>query len=138
MGTENPAHYKSHPSGIECIQVIYPLPYGAGNAIKYLWRLGMKDEDLQELTKAMWYVVHSMEAGVVRPELPFDSAIALDWWHRHENAGYRREAIVDIYNGRYFLALDTIKHWYAEIGGMDVKDVPIPQVPNIKNSGGME
>jgi len=40
MGAENPEHYKNHPSGIECIQVIYPLFYGAGNAIKYLWRLG--------------------------------------------------------------------------------------------------
>jgi len=66
MGAENPAHYKSHASGVECIQVIYPLYYGAGNAIKYLWRLGMKDSDLQELTKAMWYVIHSKEAGTAR------------------------------------------------------------------------
>ena len=133
MGAENPAHYKSHASGVECIQVIYPLYYGAGNAIKYLWRLGMKDSDLQELTKAMWYVIHSKEAGMEQPELmPFDSAIALNLWRQHEPAGYRKEAITCIYLGQYDNALELMKFWYGTIAKVEnIEDVPLPVVPSV-------
>lgn len=132
MGAENPSHYKSHPSGVECIQVIYPLYYGAGNAIKYLWRLGMKDADLQELTKAMWYVIHSENANLPKRELmPFDSSVALDLWYNFELGGFRRDAITKIYLGDYAEALEIMKRWYAFIAGIDVKDVPLPNVPNV-------
>ena len=52
----NPDHYKSHPSGVECIQITEHFNFNIGNAIKYLWRAGMKDETEQELTKAVWYL----------------------------------------------------------------------------------
>ena len=52
----SPAHYTSHPSGIECIEITRHMNFNLGNAIKYIWRAGMKDEYLQELKKARWYI----------------------------------------------------------------------------------
>ena len=52
----NPKHYKSHPSGIECIEIRRHLTSNRADAIKYLWRLGKKDESNQELRKAIWYL----------------------------------------------------------------------------------
>jgi len=52
----NPAHYKSHPSGIECIQVTEHMGFLAGNAVKYLWRAGSKGDEVEDLRKALWYI----------------------------------------------------------------------------------
>lgn len=54
----NPAHYKSHPSGVECIVVTRHMSFNIGNVIKYLWRAGLKDQTptLQDLKKAAWYL----------------------------------------------------------------------------------
>jgi hypothetical protein len=52
----NPNHYKSHPSGIECIQITEHLNFCRGNAIKYLWRAGEKGDVIEDLRKAKWYV----------------------------------------------------------------------------------
>lgn len=52
----HPEHYTSHPSGIECIDVIEHLPFCIGAAIKYLWRCGLKGSDIEDLRKAEWYV----------------------------------------------------------------------------------
>ncbi len=53
---EHPPHYNGHPSGVECITVVEHLTFNVGNAIKYLWRAGLKDALLQDLKKARWYV----------------------------------------------------------------------------------
>ena len=54
----HPGHYTSHPSKVECIQVTEHLNFCIGNAIKYLWRAGLKDgnSDIQDLKKAVWYI----------------------------------------------------------------------------------
>ena len=52
----NPAHYKASPSGVEAIDVIEHMPFNVGTAVKYLWRLGLKDDPVQELKKARWYI----------------------------------------------------------------------------------
>lgn len=52
----NPKHYTQHPSKIECIEITRHLSFNRGNAIKYLWRCGKKDEVQQELQKALWYL----------------------------------------------------------------------------------
>lgn len=51
-----PIHYTSHPSGIECIEITRHMNFNLGNAIKYIWRAGLKDDRLQELKKARWYI----------------------------------------------------------------------------------
>lgn len=52
----HPEHYCAHPSGVECIQVAEHFNFCVGNAIKYLWRAGLKGDALEDLQKARWYV----------------------------------------------------------------------------------
>lgn len=52
----HPAHYTSHPSGIECIEVTRWMNFNLGNAIKYIWRAGNKGNALEDLKKARWYL----------------------------------------------------------------------------------
>lgn len=62
----HPPHYTSHPSGVECIDVIEHLPFNVGAAIKYLWRCELKGAHLEDLKKARWYVEREIarrEAG---------------------------------------------------------------------------
>lgn len=39
----HPSHYTSDPSGVECITVTRHRNFNVGNAMKYLWRAGLKD-----------------------------------------------------------------------------------------------
>lgn len=52
----HPQHYTSHPSGVECIQVTEHMGFCVGNAIKYLWRAGLKGSTVEDLKKARWYI----------------------------------------------------------------------------------
>jgi hypothetical protein len=54
----NPPHYTSDPSGIECIEVTRHRNFNIGNAIKYLWRAGIKDDSrqIEDLKKAIFYI----------------------------------------------------------------------------------
>lgn len=54
----HPKHYTSDPSGVECIQVTRHRNFNIGNALKYLWRAGLKDSNpqTQDLRKAIWYI----------------------------------------------------------------------------------
>ena len=53
-----PKHYNSHPSGIECIDIVKHHDFCTGNAIKYLWRQGLKDGEssVKDLKKAAYYI----------------------------------------------------------------------------------
>lgn len=52
----NPAHYRRHPSGIECIEVTRHMNFNTGNAIKYIWRYLDKGDPIENLKKAQWYL----------------------------------------------------------------------------------
>ena len=52
----HPPHYTAHPSGVECITVTEHMNFCIGNAMKYLWRAGLKGDALEDLKKARWYV----------------------------------------------------------------------------------
>lgn len=52
----NPSHYRSHPSGVEAIQITEHLNFCIGNAMKYLWRAGLKGDAVEDLNKAKWYI----------------------------------------------------------------------------------
>lgn len=60
----HPSYYTSHPSGIECIEITRYYCFSIGNAIKYLWRAGLKKEmgledkekEVEDLRKAIWYI----------------------------------------------------------------------------------
>lgn len=49
---KHPNHYNQNPSGVECIEIIQHMNFNVGSAVKYLWRLGKKDDAIQELKKA--------------------------------------------------------------------------------------
>lgn len=53
---DHPAHYTSNPSGIEAIDVCEHLNFCRGNAMKYIWRAGLKDSEVEDLKKARWYL----------------------------------------------------------------------------------
>lgn len=61
----HPKHYTSDPSGIECIDITRHRNFNIGNAIKYLWRAGLKidadkssiNKQIEDLEKAVWYIV---------------------------------------------------------------------------------
>jgi hypothetical protein len=52
----NPPHYQAHPSGIECIEITEHMNFCLGNAIKYIWRAGLKNNAIEDLEKARWYL----------------------------------------------------------------------------------
>lgn len=77
----HPKHYNQHPAGIECIDVIEHMTLNIGNAVKYVWRAGLKVDsshmasgdagvtaaEVQDLHKAIWYIQREIE----RIEQPF-------------------------------------------------------------------
>lgn len=63
MDKISPEYYKNHPSGVECIDITRHYCFDIGNAIKYLWRAGLKQEgytsigkEIEDLHKAIWYI----------------------------------------------------------------------------------
>jgi hypothetical protein len=56
-----PAHYRSHPSGIECIQITEHMSFNLGNAIKYIWRADLKGDAVTDLEKARWYIEREID-----------------------------------------------------------------------------
>lgn len=54
----HPDHYNSHPSGIECIEVVQHFGFNIGNVVKYCWREGLKHNDggIEDLKKARFYL----------------------------------------------------------------------------------
>ena len=60
----HPDHYTSNPSGVECIEINRHRNFKIGNAFKYLWRAGLKDDaskgklqkQVEDLRKAVFYI----------------------------------------------------------------------------------
>ena len=52
----HPTHYTSHPSGVECIDIAEHMNFCLGNALKYIWRAGLKGDAVEDLKKARWYI----------------------------------------------------------------------------------
>jgi len=57
----NPSHYKQHPSGIEAIDVCEHMGFNVGNAVKYLFRAGLKGSQIEDLKKSCWYINREIE-----------------------------------------------------------------------------
>lgn len=52
----HPPHYTKHPSGIECIQITEHMNFNLGNAVKYIWRADLKNDAIEDLKKAVFYL----------------------------------------------------------------------------------
>jgi len=59
----HPKHYTNHPSGVECIQITEHLNFCLGNAVKYIWRAGEKDQEkeIEDLEKGAWYLAREID-----------------------------------------------------------------------------
>lgn len=59
---DHPSHYNEHPSGVECITIVEHMTFNSGNAVKYIWRSGLKSNDpIEDLKKASWYIDREIE-----------------------------------------------------------------------------
>lgn len=52
----HPKHYTSHPSGVEAITICEHMGFNVGNAMKYLFRAGLKSNLKEDLRKSIWYI----------------------------------------------------------------------------------
>lgn len=54
----HPNHYGGKHNPYEAIKIIeaWELDFHLGNVVKYISRAGKKDDELQELKKARWYL----------------------------------------------------------------------------------
>ena len=87
MENDNVNHPKHYQNGltveVECIMFTRNLNFDLGNAFKYVWRAGKKDDLKQDIEKAMWYLddaaIYNTSAGV--PELEdFLPKSSMEWW----------------------------------------------------------
>jgi hypothetical protein len=68
METVNhPNHYKGKDNPYEAIKVIdaWHLGFCLGNAIKYIARAGYKEDRIEDLQKAIWYLQHEIDKNTV-------------------------------------------------------------------------
>lgn len=67
----HPEHYKTSKSGIECIEIVEYMPFSLGNAFKYLYRRGDKENEVQDLQKAIKYLEFAKDShDIIKPEFP--------------------------------------------------------------------
>lgn len=66
---DHPEHYRA-ASGHEAIDVIeaWGLNFNLGNVVKYISRAGYKDDHIEDLQKALWYL--QREVDRLRSEQP--------------------------------------------------------------------
>ena len=57
----HPKHYTEHPSGVECIEVTEHMGFNLGNALKYIWRCELKQDAIEDLAKAKWYLEREIQ-----------------------------------------------------------------------------
>jgi len=75
----HPPHYTSHKSGVECIQITEHMGFNLGNCLKYVWRADLKNDAIEDLKKARFYLdreiaLREREAAHPVAPLPNDPA----------------------------------------------------------------
>lgn len=115
-----PAHYTTHPSNVECVEITEHLPYCLGAAIKYIFRGGNKDiaPILQDLEKARWYIQRQMnweEREEITPTPnPYVWKLATKYAD-HEQEEWRGVIIENLVRGDYLLALAVLNDVIADV-----------------------
>lgn len=65
---DHPQHYTSHPSGVECITITEHMGFNLGNAMKYIWRADLKNDAIEDLRKAQWYIERELKRRRIKEE----------------------------------------------------------------------
>lgn len=124
----HPKHYTSDPSGIECIDVTRYRNFNIGNAIKYLWRAGLKedkdrkliDKQVEDLNKAVWYLVDeihrlggrcTVKTDSINTCLPIDNESIIDAaLNYHEKINGQDVSILGLSNGNGDIRFNIANH----------------------------
>lgn len=124
----HPKHYTSDPSGIECIDITRHRNFNIGNAIKYLWRAGLKedkdrkliDKQVEDLNKAVWYLVDeihrlggrcTVKTNSINTCLPIDNESIIDAaLNYHENINGQDVSILGLSNGNGGIRFNIADH----------------------------
>ena len=124
----HPKHYTSDPSGIECIDITRHRNFNIGNAIKYLWRAGLKedkdrkliDKQVEDLNKAVWYLVDeihrlggrcTVKTDSINTCLPIDNESIIDaTLNYHEKINGQDVSILGLYNGNGGIRFNIADH----------------------------
>lgn len=124
----HPKHYTSDPSGIECIDVTRHRNFNIGNAIKYLWRAGLKedkdrkliDKQVEDLNKAVWYLVDeihrlggrcTVKTDSINTCLPIDNENIINaTLNYHEKINGQDVSILGLSNGNSGIRFNIADH----------------------------
>lgn len=124
----HPKHYTSDPSGIECIDITRHRNFNIGNAIKYLWRAGLKedkdrkliDKQVEDLNKAVWYLVDeihrlggrcTVKTDSINTCLPIDNESIIDAaLNYHENINGQDVSILGLSNDNGGIRFNIADH----------------------------
>ena len=124
----HPKHYTSDPSGIECIDITRHRNFNIGNAIKYLWRAGLKedkdrkliDKQIEDLNKAVWYLVDeihrlgsrcTVKTDSINTCLPIDNESIIDAaLNYHEKINGQDVSILGLSNGNSGIRFNIADH----------------------------
>lgn len=124
----HPKHYTSDPSGIECIDVTRHRNFNIGNAIKYLWRAGLKedkdrkliDKQVEDLNKAVWYLVDeihrlggrcTVKTDSINTCLPIDNESIINaTLNYHEKINDQDVSILGLSNGNSGIRFNIADH----------------------------
>lgn len=124
----HPKHYTSDPSGIECIDITRHRNFNIGNAIKYLWRAGLKedkdrkliDKQVEDLNKAVWYLVDeihrlggrcTVKTDSINTCLPIDNESIIDAaLNYHEKINGQDVSILGLSNGNGDIRFNIANH----------------------------
>lgn len=124
----HPKHYTSDPSGIECIDITRHRNFNIGNAIKYLWRAGLKedkdrkliDKQVEDLNKAVWYLVDEIhrlggrcivKTDSINTCLPIDNESIIDAaLNYHEKINGQDVSILGLSNGNGGIRFNIADH----------------------------
>lgn len=117
----HPTHYTSHPTGVECVEVIRYMPAIAANMVKYLWRHELKNGN-QDLAKAAqyaeWFDARTYTLAVEALNLPEErraAQVVLDYYIERGDAnglGFLLESLLDGQDNWYEVAR-VVKFWCA-------------------------
>ncbi len=121
----NPKHYKSHPSGVECIEITENLNFNRGNAIKYAWRANDKGCTSEDLKKCEWYInreIKRLQRGNNVPDYSYDLDVVYtrlyDYYKDYEFDKRLFDFISNLIHGgeeRLAYALKIVDSWVREL-----------------------